>query len=125
MILAVDSLGRLSTQRGEVVLWKAPQQGRDAAQEIADGFDPISYPNDGPYFTTDISIAEGFALLYQAGLQEIFILEGLFNELITRGVIRCDSYYPLGVSYHVPASGLGAFNHAIQQGSANQFHPEK
>jgi hypothetical protein len=106
----------------EVTLWKAPQAGRPAAQEMIDGFDRLRYPGDGPYFASDKALAEVFEGIYQNGMQEIRIPKDRFEELIRLGVLQPDSYYPSGSSYHVPPDGLALFNDAIRMGSPNLYH---
>jgi len=108
----------------EVVLWKAAQPGRDAAGELAKGFDPQLYPGKGPYFSPDRSLAESFQKHYQAGLQEIHLPQPVFEDLLSRGIILEDPFYPQGKSYHVPPSGLAEFNRAMRQGSPNVFWPQ-
>jgi hypothetical protein len=109
----------------EIVLYKAPQSGRVAPQEVVDGFDPELYPGNGPYFTIDRKIAEGFQETYCNGMQEIYLPKTLFEEFIGRGIIRLDLYYRAGQSYHVPASGLRLFNEAIKLGTPNVYNPQK
>lgn len=108
----------------EVVLWKAPQPGRDPAREIAGGFEPRMYPGNGPYFTRDKTLAVVYQRHYLAGLQEIHLPRVLFEDLLTRGMVVEDPMYPPGISYHVPPLGLSEFNAAINQGSPNVFHPQ-
>ncbi len=105
----------------EVILWKAPQPGRLATQEIVDGFDPQDYPGDGPYFTTDRSIAETFKKNYGNGIQEIHVPKVEFEGLVNKGIILKDSLYDPGISFHVPPLGLGEFNEAIKKGTPNVF----
>ena len=100
----------------EVILWKAPQLGRRAEQEIVDGFDPQQYPGNGPYFTTVKAIAEGFASIYGNGLQEIHFSRMVFDNLVARGVIVADTFYDPNESYCVPAARLTEFNEAMKQG---------
>jgi hypothetical protein len=100
----------------EVILWKAPQPGRPAEQEIIDGFDPQLYPGNGPYFATIKAIAVGFANIYGNGLQEIHFPKTVFDDLVGRGVILADTFYDPDESYYVPAARLTEFNEAMKQG---------
>jgi hypothetical protein len=115
---------RAMPSQDDVILWKAPQPGRDGAREIAKGFDPQMYPGNGPYFTTDDMLAERYQRHYLAGLQEIHMPRPVFEDLMSRGVIVEDPMYPPGIGYHVPPSSLPEFNLAIQQGNPNVFHPQ-
>lgn len=106
----------------EVILWKAPQPGRDSAREVIEGFDPQKYPGNGPYFTTVREIAEDYEKHYQAGLQVIRIPRAVFRDLIRNGILVLDPLYPDdNESYHVPPGGLPLFNEAMQQGTPNEF----
>jgi|SRR5947209_6838207 len=107
----------------EVVLWKAPQPGRDAVRELINGFDPQEYPGNGPYFATVRAIAHEYLRFYKAGLQVIYLPRTLFDDLIRQSIILPDRYYTDGESYHVPAAGLVVFNMAIEQGSPNEYYP--
>src|SRR5947209_3343680 len=107
----------------EVVLWKAPQPGRDPGKELIEGFEPRDYPGNGPYFTTVRAIAEGYLRHYGAGLQVIYLPRELFAELLRQGIIVADPLYPDGESYHVPPAGLAVFNAALAQGPPNEYQP--
>jgi hypothetical protein len=107
----------------EVILWKAPQPGRMAETEIRFGFDPQTYPGDGPYFALDRDLAKEWQQVYRNGMQEIYLARARFEEFIRQGVIQFDIYYP-GQSCHVPPAGLPLFNEAIRQGTANVYHAE-
>jgi hypothetical protein len=108
----------------EVTLWRAVPPGcRDPVGEVGTGYAAADYPGNGPYFATDRQIADAFALCYGCGIQELHIPRVLFEELVKRGVIQPDGYYPPGQSWHVPPGGLADFNAAIQQGTPNRYHP--
>jgi hypothetical protein len=109
------------TESDEVILWKAPQTGRPAAQEVVMGYAPETYPGNGPYFAAYEEIAEEFRRAYENGMQKIHLPRGLFVELLAQGVIKADALYSEGQAYHVPAAGLGLFNEAIKQGTPNQY----
>lgn len=106
----------------EVTLWKAPQRSRDAAAEVAAGFDPREYPGDGPYFALDLELAKDWEKIYQNGIQAVHIPRRLYEDLVNRQVIVPDSYCP-GRSCHVPPVGLAAFNEAIRQGTTGTYGP--
>jgi hypothetical protein len=109
----------------EVVLWKAPQPGRDAAREIIEGFDTQSYPGNGPYFTTVRAIAEDYLQYYKAGIQVFYLPRAMFEDLLYDGVIVPDPLYSDGECYHVPTDGLPRFNQAIQHGTPNEWRAGK
>src|SRR5436309_15958991 len=109
-------MGDAMATQGTVVLWKAPQSGLDGARELVGRFDPQLYPGNGPYFTTDKSLAESYERHYRAGLQEINLTRADFEDLLSRGIVLQDPMYPAGISYHVPPGGLAEFNAAIQRG---------
>ena len=100
----------------EVILWKAPQPRRLAEKEMTEGFDPQSYPGNGPYFATVKEIAEGFANIYGNGLQEIHLAKTVFDGLVMSDVIVADAFYDVDESYYVPAVKLVEFNEAIKKG---------
>ncbi len=107
----------------EVTLWKAPQPGRDGAREVVAGFDPQAYPGKGPYFALDEQLAREYQSNYQNGLQELYLPQSLFDDLVRQGVIVADPFYP-GRSCHVPSGDLPRFNEAIKHGTPNVYHPE-
>jgi hypothetical protein len=109
---------------GIIILWKAPQRGRDAAREVVEGFDPQEYPGNGPYFATVQEVAEQYQLHYRSGLQAFYLSTADFEELRRKGMIVADPFFPEGISYHVPADGLSEFNMALKSGPANEFAPE-
>ena len=108
----------------EIVLYKAPQKGRDASNEVVNGFDPALYTENGPYFTTVRTIAQGFQEIYRNGMQKLYLPKAIFEELLEQGIIGPDLYYKPG-RYHVPASALRQFNEAIRLGTQNFHEPEK
>jgi len=104
-------------------LWKAPQRGRAGAQqEMIDGYSAKNYPGDGPFFSTDRSVAEGYQRHYENGLQEVKILQKKYDQMANDGTIQTDSLEKASV--HVPESGLGRFNDALQQGPSNTYHSQ-
>jgi hypothetical protein len=113
------------TQPEEVILWKAPQRGRPAVQEIVEGYALEVYPGNGPYFAANQEIAEEFRTAYENGMQKIIIPKGLFEKLLGQGVIKADTLYAEGQAYHVPAVGLGLFNAAVKQGTPNEYIPQR
>jgi hypothetical protein len=108
----------------EIILWKAPQAGRPAEEEVTEGFDPKRYPGNGPYFAVKEELAKEFRKLYRNGLQEIRVSRALFLELVQRGIVSEDPQYPDPISYHVPAKGLHEFNAAIKAGTRNAYKHE-
>lgn len=107
----------------EVILWKAPQRGRDATREMIVGFDADLYPGDGPYFALDKEVAMEFKKIYRNGLQEIHVPRALFEKLVQENIIIWDVFYA-GRACYVPPNGLVEFNSAMQQGTPSRYHPE-
>ena len=107
-------------------MYKAPNSNvANPASQLTNGFDPAEYPGEGPFFSVnDSSIAEQFQQSYQNGLQKFTMPASTFNDLMERGIIQSDSYYPPGQSINVPAKGLEEFNEAIMQGSPNTYTPQ-
>jgi hypothetical protein len=90
-----------------------------------EGFDPVLYPGDGPYLTTDRQLAEEFQKAYTNGLQVFHVPRAMFQSLLDQGIIKRDPHIEDRLSYHVPAQGLGIFNEAIEKGSTNVYYPEQ
>src|SRR5437870_2819735 len=103
----------MDTKADVVVLWKAPQPGRDAASELRIGFALENYPGQGPYFTTELLVALAFEAVYKNGLQEIRVPASLLAEWLEQGVLQEDAYYPPRRSFHVPADKLAEFNRQV------------
>jgi hypothetical protein len=109
---------------GEITLWRAPSQAcADPEGEVKKGFDPGQYPGQGLYLALFKSVAEGFQRCYGNGLQEMHLSKDVFEELVRQGIIRPDSFYPEGQSWHVLPDCIAAFNEAMLQGSEGHYHP--
>jgi hypothetical protein len=57
-------------------------------------------------------------------MQEIYLPLALFADLVERGAIQPDGYYP-GGSFCVPPGKLAIFNEALKEGTANKYYPEE
>ncbi|XZE46667.1 hypothetical protein SH467x_001961 [Pirellulaceae bacterium SH467] len=113
-------------------LWRAsPPRIGNPADEIAGGFHPKDYVDDGlipagPYFGVDDAgrgVAEGFEPIYENGIQEIIIPGATFDDMMDDGILVVDGHYPGGVAVYAPTESLPRFNDGIQQGPPNIYHP--
>lgn len=108
-----------------VSLWKAPSpQCIDPIRELTEGFDAQQYPGEGVFFAGLLAIAQDFQRRYQNGLQEISLPGEVFKELIDRGVIVPDHYYPEEQSWHVPEVRLSEFNEVLRQAATGRYYPQ-
>ena len=88
---------------------------------MVEGFDPVHYPGDGVYFTTNLPLALEFQRCYGNGLQEIKLPTELFKKLVEEGVMQPDYYYPGGQSWHVPPDRIPELNKAVRGKSNGDY----
>ncbi|MCM8541265.1 MAG: hypothetical protein NE328_13405 [Lentisphaeraceae bacterium] len=119
----VDTEVKINNANDETVtLFKAPQKGRDGAKEVVEGYDPKTYPGEGPFFSTEKGVSEKYQYHYQNGLQEINIPKKEYDNLVEKKVIQKDTLEKNSVN--VPEKDLEKFNEAIKKGPENKYIKE-
>lgn len=107
-----------------IILWRAPNRKcQDPAMELLEGFSPDNYPGPGLFLATFKAVAEEFSACYENGLQEIHLTGPVFQDLVNRGIIKPDCFFPKDQSWHVPEDQLVYFNEVLKLSIVARYIP--